>query len=75
MITGEQVKAARELLRWTKSDLAGRIGVSSTSVRHIERADKETSRAMVRAAVAELEAAGVEFPEGEPPRLKSAPPK
>lgn len=31
-LTSEQVKAARQLLGWSLSDLAGHIGVSTTSV-------------------------------------------
>ena len=31
-LTSEQVKVARQLLGWSQSDLAGHVGVSTTTV-------------------------------------------
>ena len=69
MITGEQVKAARELLGWSRIRLAGRANIAETAVRRIELGE-EAMPAKVNAVFYALEAA-VEFPEGEPPLLKS----
>lgn len=60
-VTPEQVKAGRELLGWSESDLASKVGVSETAISLFEREKRrllmvDTSR--LRAA---LEAAGVEF--------------
>ena len=35
-ITGEQIKAARSLLGWTQSELAGRVGLSRSTVGQFE---------------------------------------
>ena len=70
VITGEQVKAARRLLGWSQDKLAGHAGVSATSVLIAEKERKEATHGLLRAIVAALEEAGVEFPDGEPPRLK-----
>jgi DNA-binding XRE family transcriptional regulator len=71
-ITAQQVKAARQLLRWTRDDLAHETRLSTTAIGIFE-ADMgppsvETAH-MIRLA---LEDAGVEFVEGEPGvRLKA----
>ena len=70
MITGEQVKAARKLLGWTRIRLAGRANVAETAVRRVEFGE-EAMPAKVNAVVRALEAAGVVFTPGKPPRLKS----
>ena len=63
MISSEQVRAARALLRWEQKDLAGASGVSLPSIKRLETqpgklaAQHRTTEA-IRAA---LEAAGVEF--------------
>jgi len=69
MITGEQVRAARKLLGWSQEDLAGHAGMSDYTVGTFERGlrpSENTVTVLQRA----LESAGVEFPEGEPVRLR-----
>ena len=68
MITSEQVRAARAILRWEQTDLAHPSKVSLPSIKRLETipgplAAREQTAEALRAA---LEAAGVEFigPEG-----------
>ena len=72
MITGEQVKAARELLGWTREHLAHEAQVTTTAVGVCEHGDQRQSEEIVDAIQDALERGGVEFPEGKPPRLKTA---
>ena len=61
MITGQQIKAARELLGWTPYRLAPRAGMGHTLLRQFEagaRVPDEESAARLKAA---LEEAGVTF--------------
>ena len=74
-VTGAQVKAARELLRWSHDALAVRTRVSPTVISHFETGARRIPVLSVSAIQRALEAAGVEFVEGEPGvRLKGAPP-
>lgn len=59
----EQVKAARALLRWSQSDLAGGSGVSLPTIKRLEASTGELGgRAGTGEAIrAALERAGVEF--------------
>ena len=74
MITGAQVKAARALLGLSQMDIALRAGVSQTSIWQLENSERTPVEARLRHIRRALEAAGVEFPEGEPPRLRRSPP-
>jgi transcriptional regulator with XRE-family HTH domain len=61
VITGEQIRRARELLGWTPYRLAPRAGIGHTLLRQFERGARPIdaeSEARLRAA---LEEAGVEF--------------
>jgi transcriptional regulator with XRE-family HTH domain len=61
VITGEQIRRARELLGWTPYRLAPRAGIGHTLLRQFERGARPIdaeSAARLRAA---LEEAGVEF--------------
>jgi|SRR5579863_6695341 len=63
MITADQARAARALLRLDQAELARRAGVSLATLRRVERGT-EMPRASARAVTAiqhALEAAGVEF--------------
>src|SRR5205085_863390 len=63
MITADQIRAARALLRLDQTDLARRAGVSLATLRRVERST-EQARASGRAALAiqhALETAGAEF--------------
>jgi transcriptional regulator with XRE-family HTH domain len=72
-ILPSQMRAARALIGWTREDLAN---ASSVTVRHLARIEvgEIAPRARTLAAIrAALEAAGVEFTNGEQPgvRLRS----
>jgi len=71
MITGADVKTARELLGWTRERLAAEAGLSTTAIGVCERGDQRQSELVVDAIQDILELAGVEFPEGAAPRLKT----
>jgi transcriptional regulator with XRE-family HTH domain len=63
MVTPEQIKAARALLRMEQEELARRAGVSVTTVRRLEAAHSEYAVAESTAGEVQnvLEEAGVEF--------------
>lgn len=63
MITAEQIKAARALLRLEQEELARRSGVSVTTIRRLEAAAGErlVAENTVGTIVRALEEAGVEF--------------
>jgi transcriptional regulator with XRE-family HTH domain len=65
MITGEQVKAARKLLNWSREVLAGHSGLSEVVIGKAERG-RRVSDWVLRVIREALEAAGVEFIDGEP---------
>jgi transcriptional regulator with XRE-family HTH domain len=72
MIASAQVKAARKLLRWSQMKLAFEANVAPSTIVNIEGGKKRLSVLSVQTIKHALEKAGVEFPKGEPPRLKSA---
>ena len=73
-ITGQQVRAARQLLRWTQDTLAAEVRVSPTTIGHFETGKRPPSMLMISAIQRTLERAGVEFVDGEPGvRLKAKP--
>lgn len=64
MISIEQIRAARGLLGWTQTDLAGAAGLSVPTIKRMEREDGEgpsVSDEAKSAVQASLEKAGVEF--------------
>ena len=66
MITPAQCLEARKLLGWSRDRLSARCNVNHTSIRLLElemRPLRPEDRAAIREA---LEAAGVEFTNGEP---------
>jgi transcriptional regulator with XRE-family HTH domain len=65
-ITGQQVKAARALLRWTQSELGGQTGVSASTVGHFEAGKRRPPVLSISVIQRALEAGGIEFVEGEP---------
>jgi len=74
-ITGEQVKAARQLLKWSQYRLASesRASVGAGGIGLFERGQRQPSMHILLAIQGALEAAGVEFVEGEPGvRLRKA---
>jgi DNA-binding transcriptional regulator YiaG len=63
MITGAQIRAARNALRWTTQELAERAEVTSRTVKRFEAVDRvppSHSSTLLKIKSA-LEAAGVEF--------------
>jgi transcriptional regulator with XRE-family HTH domain len=70
-ITIEQFRAARALVGWSRSDLARRAGLSLPTVQRAESDGmapvSEDARQKLRAA---LEAAGVEFTNGNAPGVR-----
>jgi transcriptional regulator with XRE-family HTH domain len=70
MITGAHYKAARQLLGWGQSRLAGEAGVSTTTVADIERGARSAESPLASQIQRALEAAGVEFTPGGEPGVK-----
>ena len=75
LISGTQIRAARDLLGWTVRDLAGRAVVSVSTVNLIENAKglPSTTRKQVEAVRATLKEAGIEFLEGDAPGVRLYP--
>ncbi len=75
-LTPEQLKAARQLLGWSQSDLAGHVGVSTKTVWVFEAGKPKPSVLNLDLVRAALESAGVIFVEenGDGPgvRLRKA---
>lgn len=71
VLTPQQVRAARALLKWSRPQLAKRVGVSLST---ILRSEEGTARPVtLRAIKAVFEEEGIEFvPNGA--RLKNRPP-
>ena len=63
ILTSEQVRAARMLLRWEQKDLAEASGVSLPSIKRLETqpGDLSAQHRTIQAIVQALEGAGVEF--------------
>ena len=63
MITSDQIRAARALLRWSSGDLAKKSGVGSATIKRMESMSGVPSGHVktLLALKAALEAAGVEF--------------
>ena len=72
MITGDQIRAARELLRWSPWQVAKRAQiVTSAAVRRAERGgDPPLNEFQLYAIRTALESAGVEFTNGNEPGVK-----
>jgi len=71
VLTVEQVTQARELLRWSIVDLAHWSGLGRRVILTFEVEGQRPEAADIAKIERSLEHAGVEFPEGEPPRLKA----
>ena len=64
-ITSRQVKAARELLGWSQAKLATKASMTLIAIQVLESKDWFSVLNTTKIQVA-LEAAGIEFVEGEP---------
>jgi len=67
-----QVKAARALLGWSQKDLAEASGVSEPTIKRLEASGGELGgrQATADAIRTVLEAAGVEFTDGDAPGVR-----
>jgi transcriptional regulator with XRE-family HTH domain len=72
MITPGQVKAARQLLGWSRSELGGQMGVSESTIAKFENGKPRSAAIDLAAVRAALESAGVIFVEenGEGPGVR-----
>ncbi|MFP4003121.1 MAG: helix-turn-helix domain-containing protein [Alphaproteobacteria bacterium] len=70
MITPAQCRAARGLLKWTQTELAAAAGVAWSTVRDFEAERRKPIRRNMEAITGALEAAGVEFTNGDEPGVK-----
>jgi transcriptional regulator with XRE-family HTH domain len=63
MLTGVQIRMARNALRWSVKDLADQSDVSTSTITRAENVDgvPATTRANLLALKSTLEAAGIEF--------------
>jgi transcriptional regulator with XRE-family HTH domain len=78
MLSAEQIRAARALLRWDQADVAKRAAVSIETVKRLEGMDGPLMavRAATLATIQQsFEAAGIEFTNGDAPgvRLRKRP--
>ena len=65
LVTARQIRAARGLLGWTRTALADRAVVSTTTVADIERGNVNPKASTMTAIILALEKAGIEFMRGE----------
>jgi transcriptional regulator with XRE-family HTH domain len=65
-ITSQQVKAARLLLGWSQEKLAAEAGINTRTVGKFETGERRAAVLSVSMIQRTLEAAGVEFVDGEP---------
>ena len=70
MITGEQIRAARKLLGWSRDRLAPRAGLPVNRLGNYELGRRILPLDEVEALKGALEAAGVEFTNGDEPGVK-----
>ena len=63
MLTGEQIRGSRAMLRWDQTKLAEESGVSLPTIKRLEKMAGEVSGNVktVRAVQGALESAGIEF--------------
>ena len=69
-ITGEQAEAARKLLGWPRTKLSRLVGVSELVIANFEHKGYLSSTLRRNRLRKVFEDAGIEFREGEPPRLR-----
>jgi len=72
LLTGGQIRAARALLRWSAQDLADRSRLGVATIRRAEALDGpvEMTPANAQLVTRTLEAAGVEFTNGNAPGVR-----
>ena len=72
MLTSEQIRAARALLRWSQSDLAKAADISVETVKRLEKAPGPVSAytGTMEKITKALERAGAEFIDGDAPGVR-----
>jgi transcriptional regulator with XRE-family HTH domain len=73
LLTAEQLRAARALLRWDQSTIAEKAGVSIETIKRLERLDGTlltTKVGTLNAIMKAFRSAGVEFTNGDEPGVK-----
>ncbi len=72
MLTSEQIRAARALLRWEQKDLAAAAEISVQTVKRLEKTPGKVSAytGTMEAIQKALEAAGVEFTNDDAPGVR-----
>jgi transcriptional regulator with XRE-family HTH domain len=70
MITPEQSRAARALIRWTQTELAAASNLSMSTIRDFERGQRVPTVNNLAAIRRALEHAGVEILDGDEPGVK-----
>jgi transcriptional regulator with XRE-family HTH domain len=63
---GEEIRAARTLLGWTKTDLAERARINRRTVANIEAGKHAPSQSVLLSIQRAFAAAGIEFVDGGP---------
>jgi transcriptional regulator with XRE-family HTH domain len=69
-MTPDQSRAARGLLDWSQAELAARSNLSESTVRDFEKGRRVPSINNLAAIRRALEAAGVEFIDGDQPGVR-----
>jgi transcriptional regulator with XRE-family HTH domain len=71
LMTSSQIRAARHLANLSQTDVAAATGLSLPTIRRAEsEREVSVSIAAIAAIIAALEAAGVEFTNGEQPGVR-----
>ena len=70
MLTPEQIRGARAMLGLTQAEVAHRAGISTTGLNNIERGASDPKASTLTAIQRVLEAAGVEFTNGDAPGVR-----
>jgi transcriptional regulator with XRE-family HTH domain len=72
MLTSDQIRAARALVRWSARELAEKADLSLPTIQRLEAAEgvPSTSVQTLIAIKAALEKMGVEFTDGEAPGVR-----
>jgi transcriptional regulator with XRE-family HTH domain len=69
-ISPQQSRAARGLLDWSQTELGGRANLSESTIRDFEKGRRVPAINNLTAIRAALEAAGVEFTNGDQPGVR-----
>lgn len=73
MLTPEQIRAARAVLRWTQADLANAAKVAAITIKDIEAGGVDSKILTLQKLRRAFEAAGIEFLDEGAPSLGGGP--